>query len=80
MEMQNFKEVGNIERIDTGIGEARLSKFQANGSWGAKVYAIRVTMIENQWQWNLICETSSKSEFDRYENLFREIAKKAGTL
>jgi uncharacterized Zn finger protein (UPF0148 family) len=80
LEMKNFKEVGAIERIDTGIGEARLSKFQADGSWGARIYAIRVTLIENQWQWNLICETSSKSEFDRYENLFREIAKKAGTI
>lgn len=76
-EMHGYQEVGEIEKLMISQMEARLSKFTADGSYGGKIYALRVTLIESQWQWNLICQCPSQKEFNKYEPLFRSVATNA---
>lgn len=77
-ELQDYVEIGEIEKLQTAMGEARLSTFTASGDFGAKIFAIRVSLVENQWQWNLVCQCSSQQEFDNHVELFRKVAQSAG--
>lgn len=77
-ELQDYEELGDIEKLQTPMGEARLSTFKASGDFGAKIFAIRVSLVENQWQWNLVCQCSSQQEFDQHVELFRKVAQNAG--
>ncbi|MEK6260001.1 MAG: hypothetical protein AABP62_15375 [Planctomycetota bacterium] len=77
-EMTNYREVGPVEKINTGVGEGRLSTFVASGSFGSQIFGYRATLLTTQFQWNVVCQCSSQREFTAYKAMFRKIIESAG--
>lgn len=77
-ETPDYTEVGPVERIDTGIGEGRLSEFTGSVGFGGKFYGYRVTLLTTQYQWNVVCKCKTKREFEAYKPIFRRIIASSG--
>ncbi|MBC8003124.1 MAG: hypothetical protein H7X97_11110 [Opitutaceae bacterium] len=67
-----------MEKINTGVGEGRLSTFVASGSFGSQIFGYRATLLTTQFQWNVVCQCSSQREFTAYKAMFRKIIESAG--
>ena len=77
-ETPDYTEVGPVERIDTGMGEGRLSEFTGSVGFGGKFYGYRVTLLTTQYQWNVVCKCKTKREFEAYKPIFRRILASSG--
>lgn len=77
-EMTNYQELGPVEKINTEIGEGRLSTFVASGGFGSKIFGYRATLLTAQYQWNVVCQCSSQREFTAYKPVFRKVIESTG--
>ena len=77
-EMPNYAEVGQVEKIETGWGEGRLSLFSASGGFGSKIFGYRVTLLTTNFQWNIVCQCPTKREFEAWKPVFRRIVESTG--
>jgi hypothetical protein len=78
IETPDYKEIGPVEKIDTGWGEGRLSTFTGSVGFGGKYYGYRVTLLTTQYQWNVTCKCANKREFEAYAPIFRRIIESTG--
>ena len=76
-ENPDYKEIGGVERIETGMGEGRLSEFTGTVGFG-KQYGYRVTLLTAQHQWNVVCKCTNKRDFEAYKPIFRRIIESSG--
>ena len=77
-EMTNYREIGGVEKIDTGWGEGRLSIFTASTGLSGTIYGYRVTLLTTQFQWNVVCQCNTKREFAAYQPMFRRVVESTG--
>lgn len=77
-EMPGYTELGPVEKIETGLGEGRLSTFVASGSFGGKLFGYRATLLSTNFQWNVVCQTSSQHEFSAYKAIFKKMIESVG--
>ena len=77
-EMPGYTELGPVEKIETGLGEGRLSTFVASGSFGGRLYGYRATLLSTNFQWNIVCQTSSQHEFSAYKAIFKKMIESVG--
>lgn len=77
-DLSNYKEIGEAEKVVTGWGEGRLSTFTASSGLNGSIYGYRVTLLTSQYQWNVVCQCSTKREFLAYQPIFRHIINSTG--
>lgn len=77
-EMPQYTELGKAERIDTGLGEGRMSTYTAAAGLSGKEIGYRVTLLTTQYQWNIVCKTNSKKDFEMFKPTFQRIIKSTG--